>query len=161
MAASDGEHERRVGERLPAGAPAPAVRALAAALKPSLEKYADVPALAAQVLDPPELEGEARRAAIAARDRLALFAGLREQAPRPFLAPDEARELLAEYRRRGKELGFGPRDLLMPLRQVLTGHEHGPELHYVLAALDADETRRRLDTVLTLTHEPLDQGDPR
>jgi hypothetical protein len=53
--------------------------------------------------------------------------------------------LLGEYRRLGKErLALSPRELLMPLRQALTGHEHGPELHYVLAALEAGETLARL-----------------
>ena len=32
----------------------------------------------------------------------------------------------------------------MPLRQALTGRDHGPELHFVLAALAADETLERL-----------------
>ena len=61
MALSDDEHERLVGERLPAGTPAPAVRALAAAFKPSLERYSDAPRLAAAVLGAPLLDGETRR----------------------------------------------------------------------------------------------------
>jgi nondiscriminating glutamyl-tRNA synthetase len=148
MASSDAEHERLVGERLAAGTPAPAVRALAAALKPSLERYAEVPQLVAPVLDRPALGGELRGALAAAGERLELFCGLRRAAPRPYLTPDQARELLAEYRRLGKErLACGPRELLMPLRQALTGRDHGPELHYVLAALDADETLERLAAV--------------
>jgi glutamyl/glutaminyl-tRNA synthetase len=145
MTLDDEEHERLVGERLPAGTPAPAVRALAAAFKPSLERYADVPRLAAAVLAQPVLEGETGEAVRAARERLELFARLRRAAPPSYLSPGDARELLAEYRRLGKErLACSPRELLMPLRQALTGHEHGPELHYVLAALAADETLARL-----------------
>ena len=145
MRLSDAEHERLVGERLAAGAPAPAVAALAAAFKPSLERYADVPQLAAAVLDRPALDGETRRALAAAGDRLGLFADLRRAAPQPYVTPDEARGLLADYRRQGKErFGCGPRELLMPLRQALTGCDHGPELHFVLAALAAGETLERL-----------------
>ncbi len=143
MTLDDAEHERLVGERL-AGAPAPAVRALAAAFKPSLERYGQVPELAAAVLERPALDAEARRIAADAGERLELFAGLRRAAPAPWLAPDVARELLGEYRRLGKERGWTPRDLLMPLRRVLTGREHGPELHYVLAAIDGGETLARL-----------------
>jgi len=148
MALDDAEHERLVGERLP-GAPAPAVSALAAAFKPSLERYGQVPALAAAVLDRPALDAEARRIVADAGERLELFAGLRRAAPEPFLAPDAARELLGELRRLGKERGFTPRDLLMPLRRALTGREHGPELHYVLAAIDRDETLARLVAATT------------
>jgi nondiscriminating glutamyl-tRNA synthetase len=145
MTLSDGEHERLVGERLPADTPAPAVRALAAALKTSLERYCDVPRFAAAVLTRPALEGELRQAVRAAGDRLELFAALRRATPSPYLSPDDARELLGEYRRLGKErLALSPRELLMPLRQALTGHEHGPELHYVLAALEAGEILARL-----------------
>jgi nondiscriminating glutamyl-tRNA synthetase len=162
MTARDDDHERRVGERLPAGTPVPAVRALAAALKPSLERYGQVPELAAQVLERPVLEGEARRAAEAARDRLALFAALRAKARASYLTPDEARELLAEYRLQGKERGYGPRDLLMPLRRVLTGRDHGPELHFVLAALSATETLARIETVVpAVPSRAPDQGDRR
>ena len=148
MMLSDAEHERLVGERLP-GAPAPAVRALAAALKPSLERYGQVPGIAAAVLERPVLDAEARRIAAEAGERLELFAGLRRAAPAPYLEPDAARELLGEYRRLGKEHGFTPRDLLMPLRRALTGREHGPELHYVLAAIDRDETLARLVAATT------------
>jgi glutamyl-tRNA synthetase len=145
MASSDAEHERLVGERLPAGTSAPAVRALAAALKPSLERYGEVPQLVAAVLDRPTFDGETRGAIAAARERLDLFCALRRAAPRPYLTPDQARDLLAGYRRQGKErLACSPRELLMPLRQALTGRDHGPELHFVLAALDADETLERL-----------------
>ena len=143
MALDDAEHERLVGERL-AGAPAPAVGALAAAFKPSLERYGQVPELAATVLDRPALDAAARCIVAEARDRLELFADLRRAAPAPYLAPAAARELLGEYRRRGKERGWTPRDLLMPLRRALTGRDHGPELHYVLAALDGRETLARL-----------------
>ena len=145
MTLSDAEHERLVGERLAAGAPAPAVSALAAACKPSLERYGEVPQLFAAVLDRPTVAGETRQAVIAARERLGLFAALRRAAPQPYLSPDDARDLLADYRRRGKErLALSPRELLMPLRQALTGRDHGPELHFVLAALEAGETLERL-----------------
>jgi len=44
----------------------------------------------------------------------------------------------------------------MPLRIALTGAEHGPELPLVLAALERDETLRRLDDALSggLAGEP-------
>ena len=161
MALPVAEHERLVGERLPAGTPAPAVRALAAAFKPSLERYADVPRLAAAVLDTPVLDDDGRRVVAAGRDALTLFCELRRAVPAAFLSPDEAHELLAELRRRGKKRGASPRELLMPLRRALTGREHGPELHYVLAALPADETFARLDQALAETTTATTEGDRR
>jgi glutamyl-tRNA synthetase len=161
MALPVAEHERLVGERLPAGTPAPAVGALAAAFKPSLERYADVPRLAAAVLDTPVLDDDGRRVVAAGRDWLTLFGELRRAAAAAYLSPDEAHELLAELRRRGKERGAGPRELLMPLRRALTGREHGPELHYVLAALSADETFARLDKALAETTSATTEGDRR
>jgi glutamyl/glutaminyl-tRNA synthetase len=65
-----------------------------------------------------------------------------------WLAPDEARELLAAYRAWGKPQGIGARDLLMPLRIALTAAEHGPELPFVLAALTRGEALARLDDTL-------------
>jgi hypothetical protein len=103
-----------------------------------------VPQLVAAVLDRPALDTETLAALVSARDRLALFGGLRRSAPQPYLPPDEARDLLADYRRQGKQSGYDPRELLMPLRRALTGRDHGPELHFVLAALPADETLERL-----------------
>ena len=44
--------------------------------------------------------------------------------------------------------GLSARRLLMPLRVALTGHEHGPELHYVLGALDRAATIDRLRAAL-------------
>ena len=86
--------------------------------------------------------------------KLALFAALRRAAPQPYLTPDEARALLGDYRRQGKERAYGPRELLMPLRQALTGCDHGPELHFVLAALPAGETLDRLAAALSAAAPP-------
>ncbi len=148
MRLPDAEHERLVGERLPAGTPVPAVEALAAAFKPSLERYGEVPALAAPVLERPALDAAARAVAGPAAARLALFRELRAASAADYVAPDAARELLAEYRRVGKQAGHSARELLMPLRVALTGREHGPELHYVLAALDRAETVTRIDAAV-------------
>jgi glutamyl-tRNA synthetase len=144
MASSDVDHERLVGERLPAGTPAPAVAAIAAALKSSLTRYGDVPEAAAPLLERPNLDAATRQALAAAAEPLTLFADLRRAAPAPYLSLEQARELLGEYRRLGKERLLSARELLMPLRQALTGREHGPDLAFVLAALDADETIARL-----------------
>ena len=62
-------------------------------------------------------------------------------------------DLLAAYRTWGKEQGIGARDLLMPLRIALTSAEHGPELPFVLAALDRETALARLDHILTGTGE--------
>jgi hypothetical protein len=72
---------------------------------------------------------------------------LRAEAPE-WLTPAGARDLLAVYRAWGKEHGIGARDLLMPLRVALTSAEHGPELPFVLAALDRETALVRLDLVL-------------
>ena len=161
MASSDADHERLVAERLPAGTPAPAVRALAAAFKPSLERYGDVPQATAPVLERPVLDAATREAARRPPPIVwALFAGLRRPRPPPA-SPPTGRELLGEYRRQGKERGFGPRELLMPLRRALTGREHGPELHFVLAALEAGETLERLARPPAPSRRPPARPPPR
>ena len=151
MALAPEEHERRFAERLPAGTPPQAAAALAAAFQPSLVRYGDAPASAAEVLAPPPLPADLRAVALAAAPQLAHARALRAEAP-DWLAPAGARDLLAAYRAWGKEQGIGARDLLMPLRIALTSAEHGPELPFVLAALDRDTALARLDLILA--------GDP-
>ena len=147
LALDEAEHERLFAARLPAGVAEPAARALAEAFKPSLVRYGDAARLAAEVLDapppPPELLGEVAAAATA----LGRFAGLRAAAG-DWVSPAAARSLLADYRALGPELGLNARGLLRPLRIALTGREHGPELPFVLAALDRAEALRRLDRAL-------------
>jgi len=147
MASSDDEHLRRVAERLPAGTPPQAAAALAAVLKSSLRTYGEVADQAAAVLDRPAIEGELLEPVRRAAAVLAAFRRLRAAAP-PYVSPDSARELLAAYRAEGKAVGLGPRDVLMPLRIALTGSEHGPEMPFVLAALERDETQARVDAAL-------------
>jgi hypothetical protein len=81
---------------------------------------------------------------------LDVFLRLRAAGPE-WLSPEAARELLTVYRAAAAERGLGARRALPPLRLLLTGREHGPELHYVLAALaraDAlERVRRGLDLV--------------
>jgi glutamyl/glutaminyl-tRNA synthetase len=77
------------------------------------------------------------------------FGDLRAGAPE-WLTAEAARDVLAAYRRLGAEAGVKPRELLMPLRLALTGCEHGPELHYVLAALDRHEALERVAAAVAL-----------
>ncbi|HEY5387446.1 MAG TPA: hypothetical protein VIL79_06035, partial [Thermoleophilia bacterium] len=86
-------------------------------------------------------------AALAAAAQLTWFRAVRDAAA-AWLDPAAARELIAAYRVWGKERGIGARELLMPLRIALTGAEHGPELPFVLAALERDVTLMRLDNAL-------------
>jgi len=148
MALDPREHERLFAERLPAGTPPQAAAALAAAFQPSLVAYGQAPALAAAVLDRPAVPDELRGVVAAAAAQLARFRVLREAAG-DWLTPDAARDLLSVYRAWGKENGIGARHLLMPLRIAVTGSEHGPELHFVLAALRREETLARLEGALT------------
>jgi len=147
MALAPEEHERRFAERLPAGTPPQAAAALAAAFQPSLVRYGDAAAAAAEVLAPPPAPAELFAAARAAVPQLAHVRALRAEAP-DWLAPSAARDLLAAFRAWGKEQGIGARDLLMPLRIALTSAEHGPELPFVLAALDRGTALSRLDLTL-------------
>ena len=147
MALAPQEHERRFAERLPEGTPPQAAAALAAAFQPSLVRYGDVPVLAAEVLAPPPPPADLRAVALAAEPQLAHVRALRADEPE-WLTPAGARELLATYRAWGKEQGIGARDLLMPLRIALTSAEHGPELPFVLAALDRETAVSRLDLIL-------------
>ncbi len=141
-------HEALFAERLPAGTPVPAAASLAAAFQPSLVAYGQAPDLAASVLDRPVLTPELAAALPPAAAQLAEVRSLRAEAAE-WLPPAAARELLGAYRAWGKQAGIGARDLLMPLRIALTGAEHGPELPFVLAALDRAETLRRLDPHLS------------
>jgi glutamyl-tRNA synthetase len=147
MALAPEEHERRFAERMPAGAPPQAAAALAAAFQPSLVRYGDVPAAAAEVLAPPPAPADLLAAARAGAPQLAHVRALRAEAPE-WLTPTGARELLAAYRAWGKQAGIGARDLLMPLRIALTSAEHGPELPFVLAAIDRGAALSRLDLTL-------------
>jgi nondiscriminating glutamyl-tRNA synthetase len=147
MALAPEVHERLFAACLPAGTPAPAAAALAAAFQPSLVRYGEAAALAAAVLEPPPAPADLAAVAAAAGAQLARVRALRAAAPE-WLAPAAARDLLAEYRAWGKAHGIGARDLLMPLRIALTGTEHGPELPFVLAALTRDAALVRLDLAL-------------
>ncbi|NLE22269.1 MAG: glutamate--tRNA ligase [Actinobacteria bacterium] len=147
MALAPEEHERRFAERLPAGTPPQAAAALAAAFQPSLVRYGDAPAAAAAVLAPPPAPPDLLAVALAAAPQLTRMRELRAGAPE-WLTPAGARDLLATYRAWGKERGIGARDLLMPLRIALTSAQHGPELPFVLAALDRETALSRLDLTL-------------
>jgi nondiscriminating glutamyl-tRNA synthetase len=154
MALATEVHERLFAEWLPAGTSPQAAAALAAALQPALVAYSQAPALAAAVLERPSLPLESAPQVLGAAVELAAFRELRGAAA-SWLPPQDARDLLAAYRAWGKERGTGARQLLMPLRIALTGAEHGPDLHFVLAALSRDETLTRIAAALA------DTGDGR
>ena len=164
MALDPREHERLFAKRLPTDTPPRAAAALAAAFQPSLVAYGQAPALAAAVLDRPAVPGELRDVVVDAEARLGRFRELRSAAD-DWLTPSSALDLLAAYRAWGKEAGIGARHLLMPLRIAVTGREHGPELQFVLAALDREETITRVDRALTgdstgaAGHHQTTQGD--
>ena len=147
MALDPREHQRRFAARLDPDTPPQAAAALAAAFQPSLVAYGQAPALAAAVLRPPAATPELAAVAVAAAPQLATFRELRASAA-DWLSLVVAYDLLTAYRVWGKGTGYAVRDLLMPLRISLTAAEHGPELPFVLAALDRDETLRRLDAIL-------------
>jgi nondiscriminating glutamyl-tRNA synthetase len=76
------EHRSRVAAHLPPDTPEPAIAAIAAAVRPSISRYDDVPEAAAPILEPPTLgepEAEALRPAVRA---LTAFADLRAAGPR-------------------------------------------------------------------------------
>jgi len=146
------EHARRFAARLPEGTPPQAATALAAAAQPSLSAYGEAPAFGAAVLEPPQLDEAALALVAGARVQLAHLAEARAAAVE-WLDPAAARALLAAYREWGAAHGLSAKRLLMPLRVALTGREHGPELHYVLAAL------HRV-TALDRLREALERSDP-
>ena len=149
LALDPGEHERRFAARLPAGTPPQAAKALAAAFQPSLVAYGQAEQVAAPVLERPVLDAGVQPALAPAAPWLRGFGDLRAGAPE-WLTAEAARDVLAAYRRLGAEAGVKPRELLMPLRLALTGCEHGPELHYVLAALDRHEALERVAAAVAL-----------
>lgn len=73
---------------------------------------------------------------------LALFAGLRAGWPEPYLAPEDADELLAELKRAAAAEGISVRDTLHGIRVGLTGRERGVALRYVVAAIERDDAIR-------------------
>ena len=115
MALAPEEHERRFAERLPAGTPPQAAAALAAAFQPSLVRYGDAPAAAAEVLAPRRRRTAPRRRVRGRCLSSPTCARCAREAPE-WLTPAGARDLLAAYRVWGKDSGIGARDLLMPLR---------------------------------------------
>lgn len=143
------EHERRFAARLPAGTPPQAAKALAAAFKPSLIAYGQAEEVAAPVLERPVIGADLWPALAPAAPWLRGFHDLRAGGPE-WLTAEAARDVLAAYRHLGDETGVKARELLMPLRLALTGCEHGPELHYVLAALDRRETLERVAAAVAL-----------
>ncbi len=159
MALDPVEHERMFAAHLPAGTPPQACAALAAAFQPSLVAYGRAAGLAAEVLDAPEPGAARSEVTAAAGPQLRHLRDLRALAPE-WLAVAGARDLLAEYRAWGNTLGIAARDLLLPLRVALTGREHGPELPFVLAALDVSETLSRLDQALSAASGPTIHAAP-
>jgi nondiscriminating glutamyl-tRNA synthetase len=147
MALDPQEHERHFAARLPVATPPQAAAALAAAFQPSLVAYGQAAALAAAVLEPPALPAAFTTAVAVAAPQLLEFRAQRRLAA-AWLDPAGARDLLAAYRAWGKQHDIAARDLLRPLRLALTGAEHGPELHFVLAALERAETLARLGAAL-------------
>jgi len=143
---AEGEHRRLVAARLPEGTPLQAVAPLAMALRSSISRYSEVPAAAASILTPPERHDDAIAMLRPAGDALTAFADLRATT-RQWLDRDDASELLGCYRTWAKEHGVRVRDALMPLRQALTGREHGPELPLVVAAIDRGDALDRLARV--------------
>ena len=158
MALDPAEHERLFAAALPRHTPPQAAAALAAAFQPSLVAYGQAPGLAAAVLEPPALSDELAAVAVAGAPQLAEARRLRAASP-AWLPAAEAKDLLAAYRAWAKEHGLSARDVLRPLRVALTASEHGPELPFVLAAIDRDETLRRIDSATGDAREPTTKGD--
>jgi hypothetical protein len=84
---------------------------------------------------PPALDPVAARA-------MELFRGLRAGWPEPYLAPDDADELLEELKRAAAAEGISVRDVLHGVRLGLTGRERGIALRYVVAAIERDDAIR-------------------
>jgi len=154
MLIDDEVHRRLTAERLPAGTAPQAVAAIAAALKPSISRYDEVPAAAAPILEPPPA-GAADERIAAALPQLTRFAELRAAAA-DWLDEAASRELLAAYRAWAKAAGIKIRDALLPLRLALTGCEHGPELVFVLAAIARADALARLARAGTCAPSPGD-----
>ena len=145
MLLGEGEHRRLVAEWLPTSTSPQAARALAAAVKPSISHYAEVPGLVAPVLRPPDAESLRAAAATGVFDGVPLDEFLRLRAAAlDWLTPQAAKELLAAYRAAAAQRGLGARRAQPPLRLLLTGREHGPELHFVLAAISGGDAEARV-----------------
>ncbi len=77
-----------------------------------------------------------------ARARSSCSRELRAGWPEPYLAPDEADELLDELKRAGAAEDLAVRDVLHGIRLGLTGRERGVALRYVVAAIEREEAIR-------------------
>jgi hypothetical protein len=120
-----------------------------AAARPQLEKFCELRAAGATAPASPAVSARATAATAAPADS-APDATPGEPAPpsTDYLTPDAALALLGEYRDWGKRHALAARALLMPLRIALTGAEHGPELHFVLAALSGRQALERVQAAL-------------
>ena len=83
----------------------------------------------------PKLDDVAGRA-------LQLFRDLRAGWPEPYLAPDDADELLDDLKRAAAAEDISVRDVLHGIRIGLTGRENGVALRYVVAAIERDDAIR-------------------
>ncbi|NLJ33979.1 MAG: glutamate--tRNA ligase [Firmicutes bacterium] len=77
-----------------------------------------------------------------------VMAALRKaMAETPELTPTGVRRMLQDLR---KDLQLGGRKVFMPLRIALTGSNHGPELHELIAILGRERVEYRLNRTLKL-----------
>ena len=124
--------------------------ALIAAVREEITTLGDLPAATAWAFhDPVQLDDEAWQA-LRSDPAAPVLAAFREALPEAGrLTLEEANDLLRGLMRRFRKAhGWSGRQVLFPLRAALTGTVHGPHMAAIVALLDAETMRRRLDRAL-------------
>lgn len=114
-----------------------------AVIREEARVLADAPRILRAITDPVDPAPLATDLSESSREVFAHAAATLEG--RKLKDPDEARDLVKEWRAWAKARGIKTRDLLHPLRLALTGRNRGPEMALVLAMLGAEESRRRIE----------------
>jgi glutamyl/glutaminyl-tRNA synthetase len=137
-----GELRRRVEPFLEVPLPEGREEAALEAIREEARMLSDAPWLLREITDPVDLASFSAELPGSSEEVFAHAAGSLEG--RVLEGPEEARDLVGEWRAWAKERGIKTRDLLHPLRLALTGKNRGPEMGLLLAVLGSEEARRRI-----------------
>ncbi|MBA3390136.1 MAG: glutamate--tRNA ligase, partial [Rubrobacter sp.] len=113
------------------------------AMREDLRVLSDAPRLLRNLIGPVDLEAFAEEMPGSSAEVLEHVAEALEGQELDGL--EEARNFVAELRAWAKERGVKTRDLLHPLRLVLTGKNRGPEMAFLFAVLGPEEARGRIE----------------
>ena len=133
---------RRVEPFLDEPLPRGRERAAVEAIREEMHTLSEAPRLLREITDPVDPSAFVAELSDPSGEVFAHVAA--ELEDREFEDVEAARDFVNGLRTWAKERGIKTRDLLHPLRLVLTGKNRGPEMAYLFAVLGADEARGRI-----------------